>query len=295
MMDEIGNIIRDTAGWYGNDPHAAQIAIEPMPVCEVCDGFGVVKAHCPGHSKHGQTIDCPAPNCVAAHKRRENRLRRLFGFTPSESANELREFTFESFLKLPTRFLRGKGHAYAAARLFADAGARGFSLADAAALIDEVDHRQEVHQWLTLTGPNGTGKTSLAAAVVNRVHDKGGEAMYIRWDELYSKIKDTYGDSDQFTESYVLGQVCNIKLLVLDEITVAGITDNMRRVMEFVVRHRAVDRMPTMFTTNWSEDEIDKYWGARIATIIKANHIIGVGGLSLRADNRTVWGFSNGE
>jgi hypothetical protein len=247
---------------------------KPALQCEHCDDFGRVLG------RDGKTHDCPNPDCAAARANRAKRLANTFKYH-NWTLEQLQCFTFESFADMPHKEL-----AVGACHLFMDG--KPFTLAQAASYWGVTMTAHHESNWLTLWGDNGTGKTSLMAATANAIRANGKQAIMIRYENLYARIKETYGESDE-TENSIISAVSQAEFLLIDELTVpTPITANSISVLSRIVDYRNSKGLPTMFTMNWGEDDLIRNWGRIIGSRILTGHFIKLEGAILRPRSHSV-------
>lgn len=109
---------------------------------------------------------------------------------------------------------------------------------------------------LYLWGPNGTGKTHLAAAVAKRVQ----EALFVNTLHLFDELK----------ESYKTNEVCRIfesaryvHLLVLDDLGSERPTGWVQERLYALINTRWDEMLPTVYTSNHSPKELEDIIGTR--------------------------------
>lgn len=122
---------------------------------------------------------------------------------------------------------------------------------------------------LFMTGPTGSGKTHLAAAIIRARFELGGKASFRRAADLYAQVRASYGAFDELSETAILAGYCGVPLLVLDDLASGSLSDHERRIALEVIDRRMNNGLPTIVTTNWTCEEIgakmDERIGSRLA------------------------------
>jgi DNA replication protein DnaC len=72
--------------------------------------------------------------------------------------------------------------------------------------------------WLVLSGPSGTGKTHLAAAIANQRMAQGEPALFVSVSQFLDHLRSTFSPDSQMTYDQLLPQVKTAPLLVLDDL-----------------------------------------------------------------------------
>jgi DNA replication protein DnaC len=145
---------------------------------------------------------------------------------------------------------------------------------------------------LLLTGPNGTGKTTMASIAAQYLSDLGWSTKFIRAQDYYSlgiQAMRTKDDDEQERlqsafDCYAAGWD-GWRVMVLDDLgveysTASGWSEN---VIINLIRSRFSDGAPTLVTTNLDEDGITKRYGPVLGDYIReAFWIVTVAGRSHR-------------
>ncbi len=208
--------------------------------CEVCGGRGWYSPNVPvGHPEFGQTVTC---RCFE-DRLTETKQARLVGYS---NLGALTRFTFETLHR--NGFSKGSEDA------------NRFNAAYDAAL----DYASRPEGWLVLTGPHGTGKTHLAAAVSNRLIQNGYSVFFVHVPELLDHLRSAYSPKSETTYDDLFEQVKTTPILVMDELKLKGSTPWAQEKLRQLVNHRYNTQLPTVFTTAELPKEIDPYLRVRI-------------------------------
>ena len=163
-------------------------------VCQICEGrlWVSVNLSAPvGHPDFGRLEPCPCQDKVERFDR-TRRLRRYSNLGP------LSKLTFESADP------EGMASDPESKQLFRTAYEAALSYAEQPA------------GWLVLTGPHGSGKTHLAAAISNHCIEQGRPVFFVHVPDLLDDLRSTYSPMSEVSYSELFKQVNEAELLVLD-------------------------------------------------------------------------------
>ena len=102
---------------------------------------------------------------------------------------------------------------------------------------------------LLLVGPNGTGKTHLAASAVAQIVRGGGDACFTTHQDLLLKIKATFGGGED-SEWNLVRTHRSYAFLAQDDIAVEQTTAFAAGTLFNVLNYRIDEALPTILTTN---------------------------------------------
>ncbi len=208
--------------------------------CGACGGRGWYAPSVPvGHPEFGQAVTC---RCLE-DRLTETRQARLVRYS---NLGALTRFTFET--------LDRDG------RLEGFDGKERFRAAYDAAL--EFSSRPE--GWLVLSGPYGTGKTHLAAAVSNRLIQNEYSVFFVHVPELLDHLRSAYSPASETTYDELFEQVKSAPILVMDELHSGNSTPWSQEKLRQLINHRGNAQLPTVITTALPLEESDAYIRVRI-------------------------------
>lgn len=120
---------------------------------------------------------------------------------------------------------------------------------------------------LMIAGTYGTGKTHLAAAIANELIGKKTPVICMTMIDLLDKIRETYntyrdartGNYDgEFSEASLLQKYQDVPLLIIDDIGSEQPTEWGISKIFAIINARYEGYMPTIVTTNYSGDELER-------------------------------------
>ena len=217
------------------------VYIEPEEdACQICDGRRWLTVSVPvGHPDFGKTEPCECQAETTASERME-RLRRY------SNLGVLSRMTFESANPA------GRSENEEAQLMFA------------AAYEAAVTYANEPKGWLVLTGPNGSGKTHIAAAIANHCIEKGKPVFFVHVPDLLDDLRSTYAPHSVISYSDLFDQVNEAPLLILDGLGMQSATPWAQEKLQQIFNRRSNAQLPTVVTTSMSVSAIDPYISSRM-------------------------------
>ena len=213
----------------------------PEDYCPICEGRKWLSVDVPvGHPDFGRAVACQC-QIDTSESERETRLRRYSNLGP------LSRMTFASANP------NGLGASPENAWLFAAAFQAAREYAD------------DPTGWLALTGPNGSGKTHLAAAIANRRIELGELAFFVHVPDLLDDLRSTYAPSSEISYSDLFEQVNDAELLILDGLGVQSPTPWAHEKLHQIFNRRANAELPTVITTAEDVRDLDPYIASRLS------------------------------
>ncbi|MBC7234885.1 MAG: ATP-binding protein [Chloroflexi bacterium] len=207
--------------------------------CPLCGGVGFVRLNVPvGHPLFGKALPC---RC----KRYEIQEKRLAQLRRASNLEHLQKMTFETFR------VEEHGHEQVV-----------FSLRHA--LTKAREFAENPRGWLLLTGPYGSGKTHLAAAIANYRVEKGLPALFVVVPDLLDYLRGAYAPNSTITYDERFSQVREIEVLILDDLGTQNATPWAAEKLYQLLNYRYNAALPTVITTNQSPEEMDPRLASRL-------------------------------
>lgn len=111
--------------------------------------------------------------------------------------------------------------------------------------------------WLVFTGPFGSGKTHLAAAIANSYADSGKQPLFIVVPDLLDHLRATFSPDSTVSLDRRFEEIRNAPLLILDDLGTQSMTPWVREKLYQLFNYRYNAKLPTVITTVSFKDEID--------------------------------------
>lgn len=114
------------------------------------------------------------------------------------------------------------------------------------------------------SGNPGTGKNHLASAIGNYIIQNGKSILIATLPDLMMKVRDTYQKDAKTTESKLIDDLCEVDLLVLDDVGVQRENKNEELIIFQVIDRRLANKKPVGILTNLKFDELGRVLGERV-------------------------------
>ncbi len=222
--------------WSGGNAEEAS----PSSGCPICKGAGFVYIDVPvGHPDFGKAIPC---RCTREEqdKERQARLQRY------SNLGSLSRLTFDNLLP------EGRSGESASQERFS----RAYQAAKAFAA--------EPKEWLVLVGPNGCGKTHLAAAIANERINHGYPVFFQSVPDFLDHLRSAFSPDSEMPYDELFDRVRNTPLLVLDDLGAQTSTPWAKEKLDQLLNHRFNNELPTVITTSNPLEQLEESVRARL-------------------------------
>lgn len=117
---------------------------------------------------------------------------------------------------------------------------------------------KEPKNSLLFIGTPGTGKTHLAAAIANRLVERGIPTRFGTFQKHLDKIK---AEFDTAGERHYLDDIKGVPMLILDDLGKERQSEWSKSILYDIVNHRYEHYLPIVITTNLETDALTNYCG----------------------------------
>ncbi|GCE11230.1 ATP-binding protein [Tengunoibacter tsumagoiensis] len=205
--------------------HMDQPVLEPplaapaaRPGCPQCRGAGYLRVNVAyGHPNFGKPIPCVCKETERKEKRRQQ-LRDM------SNLDAFHHQSFETF----NASIPGVREAFHAA----------------------IDFAENPDGWLMLVGPNGCGKTHLAAAIANQSLDDGAVVLFEAVPDLLDHLRAAFAPTANEVYDQLFAKMREAELLVLDDLGAQQSSPWANEKLFQLLNYRYNMSMPTVITAN---------------------------------------------
>ena len=242
-MEDLGDILKRLATRSSSGDRPPDALFEEPEPCERCGGRGWVTLEVPvGHPEFGQIVSCTCQEQELEQDRHDRLLR-------YSNLAHMARFTFDS---LDSDGLAGDPESRQRFRAALNA-AREFC--------------ERPTGWLVLTGPHGSGKTHLAAAIGKCCIGRGHVVFFSHVPDLLDHLRATFSPTSDIGYSDLFDQVRGTPLLILDGLGSHSTTPWAQEKLRQVINHRYAAELPTVITTAGPLEELDEHISSRLRAL----------------------------
>lgn len=122
---------------------------------------------------------------------------------------------------------------------------------------------------LLITGPVGTGKTHLAAAIANELIEKLYTVMFGNITDIISLVKSTYSKESEVSEMQIIHTLTKeVDILIIDDLGKEYSSPNTSTVLYQIVNRLYEGEKPIIITTNYNSENLKTKFGERGQAIV---------------------------
>lgn len=141
------------------------------------------------------------------------------------------------------------------------------------------EYAENPEGWLVFTGPYGSGKTHLAAAIGNYRAGLGHPPFLVVVPDLMDHLRATFSPRSHTSYDRLFDEVRKTPLLILDDLGTQSMTPWVREKLYQLFNYRYNAGLPTVITTADTLDDID----ARILSRLKDKRLCSIYALTAPA------------
>ena len=118
--------------------------------------------------------------------------------------------------------------------------------------------------WLVLVGPNGCGKTHLAAAIANARSGENERAIICPVPDLLDHLRSTFAPDSRVTYDELFETIRTAPVLILDDLGTHSATAWAQEKLYQLINYRYTARLATVITSNLVPEKLEPRIGSRL-------------------------------
>jgi len=128
--------------------------------------------------------------------------------------------------------------------------------------------------WIVFTGPHGSGKTHLGAAIANYAQDMGNIPLFVMVPDLLDHLRATFNPASPVSYDQRFEEIRNANLLILDDFGTQNATAWAQEKLFQIINYRYINKLSSVITTNLMLDEIEGRIRSRLQDEDFVNHLM---------------------
>lgn len=117
---------------------------------------------------------------------------------------------------------------------------------------------------LYITGDYGVGKTHLAAAMGNQIHEDGGAVKFVRCRDLIQDMHSALDKDSEVKLRDLVRSYVDVPILILDDFSVSGLGKWAKENLFDILDSRLLQKRPIVITSVKPVSELEKRWRTRL-------------------------------
>jgi DNA replication protein DnaC len=134
--------------------------------------------------------------------------------------------------------------------------------------VRHIGERLDEGRGIWFVGNVGTGKTTLAMLISKAAMEADRTVAIYSLPRLLGMLRDTYDDDAQFSLNELIGQLCSVDLLHIDDVGAEQSSSWVLEQLYTIVNTRYEDGRAILLTTNLDRKELEDQIGARTVSRI---------------------------
>lgn len=135
---------------------------------------------------------------------------------------------------------------------------------------DEIAASDAENKGIGFTGSVGAGKTTLLLAVANGLIDRQIPVIFVNTPDLIGELYDAQFGRDNESLNSKIHKLGTVEVAIFDDVGTERITDWVQTQYYRIINSRYNNRLPTLFTSNLSFDDLSDKIGDRAASRLYA-------------------------
>lgn len=137
------------------------------------------------------------------------------------------------------------------------------------AVIEAQSFARNPQGWLIILGPNGNGKTHLAAAIANYLNERDIAVIFLNVPDLLDYLRSAFAPRREWDESNLSFEqrfeaIKNAPVLILDDLGAEGETSWANEKLYQVLNYRTDLALPTVITGNLKLSDVESRLRSRL-------------------------------